>query len=151
VAHGQNIVLIMKDYFPTGMILKDFHGDMRLSSELPVEGEKAFGSFKDRLTQLPRHYLIHDLITGSFITVHRFISLVMKESMNYPEENYYALMNQVLKDEPGSDILLRPEFEKLLLNKVRFKIGYGDSDERPLPILGGPLKNPIAHYKEISL
>ncbi len=148
VAHGQNIVLILKDNFPSGMILKDFHGDMRLSSELPYAGENAFGHFKDKLTILPRHYLIHDLITGSFITVHRFISLVMKESMNYPEKNYYALMNDVLKNEPGSEVLLRPEFEKLLLNKVRFKIGYGDSDERPLPILGGPLKNPIALNKE---
>lgn len=146
VAHGQNIVLILKDYFPTGMILKDFHGDLRLSSELPAAGEEAFGEVKDVLTSLPPHYLFHDLITGSFITVHRFISLVMKETMKFDEEKYYGLIHDVLKSHPGAEKLLRPEFEKLLLNKVRFKIGYGDSDERPLPMLGGPLKNPI--YKE---
>lgn len=143
VAHGQNIVLVLKNDFPTGMILKDFHGDMRLSNELPDE---AFKEFSDKLTTLPPHYLIHDLITGSLITVHRFISLTMKESMNYPEETYYRLMASVLKNEPGSHMLMRAEFEKLLLNKVRFKIGYGDSDERPLPMLGGPLGNPLYEY-----
>lgn len=143
VAHGQNIVLVMKNHFPTRMILKDFHGDMRLSNELPHE---AFRDFTDRLTTLPPHYLIHDLITGSLITVHRFISLVMKESLNFSEEHYYKIMASVLKPEPGSHILLRAEFEKLLLNRVRFKIGYGDSDERPLPMLGGPLGNPLYEY-----
>jgi aerobactin synthase len=146
VAHGQNIVLILKNNFPSGMILKDFHGDLRLSSVLPEQGEKVFGTLKTSLTSLPPHYLIHDLITGSFITVHRFISLVMKETMNVNEETYYGLIREILKSEPGAEKILRPEFEKLLLNKVRFKIGYGDSDERPLPMLGGPLKNPI--YKE---
>lgn len=143
VAHGQNIVLILKNDFPTGMILKDFHGDMRLSNELPHE---AFREFETSLTTLPPHYLIHDLITGSLVTVHRFISLVMKESMNFSEETYYQIMASVLKDEPGAHMLMRAEFEKLLLNKVRFKIGYGDSDERPLPMLCGPLGNPLYEY-----
>lgn len=144
VAHGQNIVLILEDNKPKGMILKDFHGDLRLSNELPVDGKKAFGDLTDKVTTLPPHYLIHDLITGSLITVHRFISLLMKVSMNFSEEKYYGIMAQVISIEPGADKLLRPEFEKLLLNRVRFNIGYGDSETRPLPMLGGPLKNPLA-------
>jgi len=30
------------------------------------------------------------------------------------------------------------------INRARFRIGYGDSNERPLPDLGEPLMNPLA-------
>lgn len=146
VAHGQNIVLILKNHFPHGMILKDFHGDLRLLEQLPPAGEKAFGEFSE-LTRLPKHYLIHDLITGSLVTVHRFISLVLKET-GFEEQKYYSIMTSVIEKEPGSELLLREELERVLLNKVRFNIGYGDSAERPLPILGNNLINPLAKTEE---
>lgn len=150
VAHGQNIVLILKNNFPSGMILKDFHGDLRLLDKLPAKGEAFFGGFTT-LTRLPSHYLIHDLITGSLVTVHRFISLAMKESTGFSEKKYYNIMTSVISKGPGSEHLLRKEFERVLLNKVRFNIGYGDSAERPLPILGNNLKNPLATSEEVHL
>jgi aerobactin synthase len=152
VAHGQNVVLILRDSFPAGMILKDFHGDLRLSTKLPELGEKYFGAFKDELTTLPPHYLIHDLITGQLITVQRFISAVMQESNSLNESEYYSLMAQVLQkhNRPEAD-LFAETFERLLLNKVRFKIGYADSDQRPLPVLGTTLKNPLFPFKRAQL
>lgn len=151
VAHGQNIVLILKDHKPYKMILKDFHGDLRLSSELPQKSQVFFEAVAKDITRLPEHYLIHDLITGHFVTVLRFISAVMKESEGLEEKIFYSLLSEVIqnyKNTRASKIsesvdLLRPEISRVLLNKVRFSIGYGDSDVRPLPILGSPLNNPL--------
>lgn len=150
VAHGQNIVLILENNFPTGMILKDFHGDLRLLDKLPQKGEAYFGEFTT-LTRLPSHYLIHDLITGNLVTVHRFISLVFKEVSDFEEKEYYAIMTSVIAKAAGKEHLLRKEFERVLLNKVRFNIGYGDSSERPLPMLGNNLINPLMTSEEVRL
>ncbi|WPU64103.1 IucA/IucC family protein [Peredibacter starrii] len=151
VAHGQNIVLILKDHRPHRMILKDFHGDMRLLNELPEVSQKFFSALQKDITKLPPHYLIHDLITGHFVTVLRFISAVMKESEDMEEGRFYGILSDVIElykkshqVEVDSQIdLLQPQISRVLLNKVRFNIGYGDSDARPLPILGSPLNNPL--------
>lgn len=39
--------------------------------------------------------------------------------------------------------IFKPEIEKICVNRVRFKIGYGDSDQRPLPEIGEPIANPL--------
>ena len=39
--------------------------------------------------------------------------------------------------------LLRPEMERVCINRVRFRIGYADDAQRPLPELGQPLNNPL--------
>ena len=150
VAHGQNIILVLKDFIPTGMILKDFQGDLRLSSEQPEKGKAYFKDVEAQMTKLPPQYLIHDLITGHFITVLRFISEVLKESDAFPEEDFYQILGQELsaylkdKNVPDSQNLLKASFQRVLLNKVRFSIGYADSSLRPLPLLGGELLNPMA-------
>ncbi len=154
VAHGQNIVLKLKDSKPAGMILKDFQGDLRLSSELPDLGLQYFKESGAHLTRLPPHYLIHDLITGHFITNLRFISEVMQESDGLDEKEFYTILSDVIFDyaqdkniDPRQD-LLNPTISRVLLNKVRFNIGYSDSAQRPLPILGTDLKNPLALARE---
>lgn len=149
VAHGQNIILTLKNYVPTKMILKDFQGDLRLLKNLPPDGEKYLGSIASQLTRLPANYLIHDLITGHFITVLRFISETMQESDNLTEKEFYQILSKELqayskdKNIAPEQNLLAPTFERVLLNKVRFSIGYSDSAARPLPMVGGALKNPM--------
>lgn len=154
VSHGQNIILKMKDMKPVGMILKDFQGDLRLSTELPKLGKKYFHESGAHLTRLPPHYLIHDLITGHFITNLRFISAVMQESEGFPENVFYQILSGVIqeyvsdKEIDQRQNLLSPTLSRVLLNKVRFAIGYSDSAQRPLPILGTDLKNPLAFAGE---
>lgn len=149
VAHGQNIILKLKDYTPVGMILKDFQGDLRLNQELPAAGKKYFSEIENELTKLPAHYLIHDLITGHFITVLRFISEVMEESDKIAEKDFYQILSSeiknYIKDKTINDnqTLLAPTIPRVLLNKVRFAIGYSDSALRPLPMVGSDLKNPL--------
>ncbi|KHD89646.1 MAG: siderophore biosynthesis protein IucC [Bdellovibrio sp. ArHS] len=157
VAHGQNVVVRLKNHTPTGIFLKDFQGDLRLSQD-----SKVLSEFD--LTRLPKHYLIHDLLTGHLVTVLRFISETLQECDMYPEDEFYALLGQCLQ-KYGQDNaaltnapdfqsidLLQEKFHRVLVNKVRFKIGYADSAERPLPILGDDLINPIARsLKKVSV
>jgi aerobactin synthase len=149
VAHGQNVILMMKDFVPSGMILKDFQGDLRLSEELPKKGLEKFNEVKSSLTILPSHYLIHDLITGNFITVLRFISAVAQESEQLSEKNFYGTLSEVIQEYvhgrniPETQNILAKTFPRVLLNKVRFSIGYSDSSARPLPMVGSALLNPL--------
>lgn len=161
VSHGQNIILKLKKFKPEGLFLKDFQGDLRLSSQAPQEIKNIFA---DHLDQLPPNYLIHDLVTGHFITVLRFISEVLQESDRFSEKEFYQILaetiqeyNTVNKVTAPTQNLLEEKIARVLLNKVRFKIGYADSAERPLPLLGDDLMNPLIfskyqnNYKNIYL
>jgi aerobactin synthase len=155
VAHGQNIILKLRNYLPNGMMLKDFQGDLRLSQKMPEKGARYFKSLEDRLTKLPPDYLIHDLVTGHFVTVLRFISGAMEESNSFPENKFYQILSEVvqnyLKDKNISDQqnILSKIIPRVLLNKVRFSIGYSDSAQRPLPMVGSELKNPLFSEKQV--
>lgn len=152
VAHGQNIVLKLRDFMPVGMWLKDFHGDLRLSAEESELQKKFLSSVASHLDRLPPHYLIHDLVTGHFLTVLRFVSVVLEESDGFSESEFYRILSECVHSyiekhalahvNERTDILSE-KFHRVLLNKVRFRIGYADSAERPLPMLGEDLKNPL--------
>lgn len=148
VAHGQNIVLRLKNFVPTGMFLKDFQGDLRLADDVPHEA--AFGL--QHLDRLPRAHLIHDLITGHFSTVLRFISGTLMQCDNFPEVDFYRLLTRQIENylcenwdnhAPSHSDILRPALERVLVNKVRFNAGYADSAERLLVTLGKELRNPL--------
>ncbi|MBO9665242.1 MAG: siderophore biosynthesis protein IucC [Bdellovibrio sp.] len=151
VSHGQNIVLKLKDSQPAGVILKDFQGDLRLSKKSPLVEQSA--NLAKHLLQLPPNYLIHDLYTGHFVTVLRFISEVLKECDGFSEYEFYQILGESLRDylsTSGFGVnmddslnLLAEKMPRVLVNKVRFKIGYADSAERPVPMVGDELLNPI--------
>lgn len=151
VSHGQNIVLRLKQHRPVGLIIKDFQGDLRLSKDSVLLKEAP--EIAKHLVQLPANYLIHDLFTGHFVTVLRFISEVLFESENYSEYEFYKTLGEVIRDylsTTGKNLnvddsvdLLAEKMPRVLVNKVRFKIGYADSAERPVPMVGDELLNPV--------
>lgn len=146
VAHGQNIVLRLKNFIPMGIFLKDFQGDLRLADHM----DSPLRNFD--LDSLKPEFLIHDLITGHFVSVLRFVSATLFESQGFSEKGFYQILSNVLQSylqktdhgavEPAQD-LLRAPYQRVLLNKVRFAIGYGDRTQRPLPMLGTELRNPL--------
>jgi len=83
------------------------------------------------------------------VTVLRFVSEVMQESDGLPEIEFYEILASVLSEYlEGKTIdpelnFLNESVHRVLLNKVRFKIGYGDSSERPKPLVGIDLVSPI--------
>ncbi len=156
VAHGQNLILILSENKPKGVILKDFQGDLRLSTESSHLNNSALSS----LTTLPPEYLIHDLITGHLVTVLRYVSRSMEEAGLLEEKSFYQILNQSiskyieieLEDAPiGAVNLLREEFEKLQVNKVRFEMGYQETSGSPKPLVGKNIKNPIVRFGNGSI
>lgn len=145
VAHGQNVMVKLKDNFPVGLVIKDFQGDLRFSQEKSSH----YGEMFNEVDVLPSHYLIHDLITGHFITLMRYLSAILNDESIITEEDFYKVMgNEVERYHQNNKVdpsisLLRHEFERVLVNKVRFVIGYSDSAARPKPMLGTMLKNPL--------
>lgn len=151
VAHGQNTILKLKNSIPSGLIVKDFQGDLRLNENLPTETRRQFSaSTIDKLDFLPAEHIIHDLITGHFVSVLRFISQALYLSHRYQEKKFYHLLGSIISDyenkyptKSNTPSLLTRNFQRVLLNKVRFEIGYQDSAQRPKPQLGNPLLNPL--------
>nr|BDT29056.1 siderophore biosynthesis protein IucC [Bacteriovorax sp. HI3] len=160
VSHGQNIILKMKNYAPVGIILKDFQGDLRLSNDSVLNTRADFKELAARLDKMPKEYLIHDLLTGHLVTVLRFVSEVMEESDGFPEIDFYQILAEVVENYineysvPNELSFLNEKIHRVLVNKVRFKIGYGDSSERPKPMVGVDLLNPLylglKHKEEIN-
>lgn len=149
VAHGQNTIVILKNGAPQKLIIKDFHGDFRMASNSKHINED-FGVSLDTLVP---EYLIHDLITGHFVTVLRYFSRVVEENLDYKERDFYHLLGRVISNyQAGKNIseninLLRVEFEKVLVNSVRFVAGYSETAQRLKPMLGNNIKNPLLSDK----
>ncbi|AKE51683.1 IucA/IucC family protein [Kangiella geojedonensis] len=153
IAHGQNVVVYFKNAIPSAIAIKDFHGDLRLlDAELPEQAALA-PEAKALLTKLPKEHLVHDLLTGHFISVYRFLSPLVAEQTEVAEETFYQLLAEQIDAYQQSQPqyserfewfdLFRPQVERICLNNVRFDIGYQDNAERPLPKLGSDLTNPI--------
>lgn len=153
VAHGQNLTLVVESGVPKRLALKDLQGDLRIVDEDFPELESLPGNIKQVLTRLPAAYLLHDLQTGHFITVLRYFSALLQEQKLISESVFYQVLASVIKEYQLSYPQLQPRFrqfdlltdkiKRVCINRVRFKQGYGDSDERPLPTLGSDIPNPL--------
>lgn len=148
VSHGQNIMLVMENYRPKKLVLKDFQGDFRFSTKAPQNTIELFGEAYQKITKLKPEHLIHDLYTAHFVTLLRYVGMTLSLENVISEKDFYTTISQevsLYENSFGSEIsLLKQYFEKILVNSVRFKIGYGDSMERPLPLLGQQILNPLS-------
>lgn len=153
VAHAQNLTLVLRDDLPQRVLLKDFQGDLRLvdrdfpeQADLPAEALAV-------LDRLPAEYLIHDLFTGHFVTVLRYLSAQLRADAGLGETRFYAVLAEVLRGYQHAHPelaerfalfdLFRARIERVCINRVRFNVGYADSAERPVPMVGGDLDNPL--------
>lgn len=147
VSHGQNIILVLKNNIPHKVIIKDFHGDLRISNT----SSHLHNYISNSLDKLEAGHLIHDLITGHFISVLRYVSRIMEEEVLLEESIFYKELGNVIHDYNNSiniDIsnevnLLKDNFEKILVNKIRFIEGYGEIQNRLKPKLGNVISNPL--------
>ncbi|MBE8575002.1 hypothetical protein IQQ51_05055 [Vibrio sp. OPT18] len=74
-------------------------------------------------------------------------------ALGFEEIDFYRLLRRVIQayKEQHSHLeerfnqfdLMTPQIDKICINRVRFKIGYGDTNERPLPDIGKPINNPL--------
>lgn len=144
IAHGQNITLAMKEGVPQRVLLKDFEGDMRLVKEAFPEMDSLPQEVRDATSRLSADYLIHDLQTGHFVTVLRFISPLMVR-LGVPERRFYQLLAAVLSDYMNKHpqmaerfalfSLFRPQIIRVVLNPVKLtgRTGWRQSHAAELP------------------
>ncbi|MEW5250178.1 IucA/IucC family protein [Microbulbifer sp. 2201CG32-9] len=157
VAHAQNITLVLRADRVVRVLLKDFQGDLRLAqgdfpdrADLPPEALAA-------LDQLPPSHIFHDLFTGHFVTVLRYLSAQLMAETGLHELDFYGVLARVLRRYQNAAVLQDPQMtqrfhqfnlfrqyvERVCINRVRLRQGYDDSAARPVPIIGGKLHNPL--------
>ncbi|VEI65130.1 Aerobactin synthase IucC [Serratia quinivorans] len=152
IAHGQNITLVMKDHVPQRVLLKDFQGDMRLVDKDFPEAATLPKVVKDVTVRLSADYLIHDLQTGHFVTVLRFISPLM-QACGVSEARFYQLLAQVLEGYMARHPemaerfalfdLFKPQIIRVVLNPVKLTYSEQDGGSRMLPNYLQDLDNPL--------
>ncbi|MCA9696654.1 MAG: hypothetical protein KC431_03935, partial [Myxococcales bacterium] len=150
IAHGQNLGLVLRDSRPTAMILRDFHGDLRRCEAVEFADDDPLAA----LTALPDAHAVHDLYTGYFVSVLRFVGPLLERSVGLAERELLTLLRRALeryRDEHpqlGRRLealdLLRPTMARICLNRARLRPGHGSGSQRPLPVLGPPIINPLA-------
>ncbi|WBV24124.1 aerobactin synthase IucC [Pantoea piersonii] len=152
IAHGQNVTLVMKDAIPQRILLKDFQGDMRLVDKDFPEAASLPAAVKDVTARLSADYLIHDLQTGHFVTVLRFISRLTLQS-GIDEPHFYRLLastvQQYMAQHPemaerfAMFDLFRPQIIRVILNPVKLTFSEHDGGSRMLPDYLTDLDNPL--------
>lgn len=154
VAHGQNVGLVLREDRPERGIVKDVHGDLRLVDEPLPELDALPPATADAVKRLPPEHLLQDLFTGHLVTTLRFISPLVEAQLGVPETRFYSLLARRLEAYQDS----RPELEdrfamfdifqdpidKVLVNRVRLRSGFGQDAQRPEPTFGTPIPNPLA-------
>ncbi|MCY0993800.1 hypothetical protein OV203_42070 [Nannocystis sp. ILAH1] len=147
IAHGQNLGLVLRGGLPTAILLRDVHGDVRRVADDGFDHEAALRGLK----ALPANQIVHDLYTGYFVSVLRFVAPLCERGFGLPEREFLRLLSRALRDYCDSVPrettarfdLFRPEMERICLNRARLRIGHGGGATRPLPALGPPLHNPL--------
>ncbi|WP_375320174.1 IucA/IucC family protein [Aliivibrio logei] len=152
IAHGQNVTLVMEDAQPKRILLKDFQGDMRFIARDIPEQEGLAPLIKEVTVSLPEELIIHDLQTGHFVTVLRFISPLV-ETLGLPETKFYQLLGLRIKAyvEAYPDYqdrferldLFKPKILRIGLNLAKFRHSTDSSASRMLPDMDDQLDNPL--------
>lgn len=153
IAHGQNITLILEDFAPKGVALKDLQGDADLVDlDFPEAGDLG-PEIKAILLRRPAAHLQQHLQTGHFASVLRFLSDALETHDGFPEIRFYSALARSIRRYQGAHPelgerfalfdLFTAEVPRICINRVRLAIGYGDANRRPAPSLGTSLDNPL--------
>jgi siderophore synthetase component len=140
--HGQNTVLVLKDYVPERTIMKDFVDDVNISDQPFPELEVLSENLKQVLRSEAPEGLTQFIFTGLFICHFRYLSNILEEIEGFSEHHFWSIVREEiisyqqrfphLHDRFQLFDLLRPTFTKLTLNRNRmFDYGYGDGEDRP--------------------
>jgi aerobactin synthase len=92
-------------------------------------------------------------LTGHFVTTLRFLSEALRDEGLTEEPRFYGLLAGVLRRYQARhpELTARfalfdvfaPNLHRVCINRVRLAIGYSDAAQRPVPIVGSPLENPL--------
>lgn len=150
--HGENTILVMKDYIPQRIIIKDFVEEIVLTEEskakLPEDLVDVLREIEDELAPL-------FILSGIFDAVFRYLSNVFHTYIGFEEQEFWSMVaNTILEfQDENPELALKyskfdlfvPEFTRVCINRVRLLThGYNESTDVPVPELIGTLVNPVA-------
>lgn len=150
--HGENTIMVMKDYIPQRIIIKDFVEEIVLTEEskatLPEDLLGVLREIDDELAPL-------FILSGIFDAVFRYLSNIFHSYIGFEEQDFWknvaATILEFQKENPELAAkyekfdLFVPEFIRVCINRVRLLThGYSESTGVPVPELIGTLVNPVA-------
>ncbi|WP_158795778.1 IucA/IucC family siderophore biosynthesis protein [Pedobacter sp. L105] len=150
--HGENTILVMKDYIPQRIIIKDFVEEIVLTEEskakLPEDLVNVLREIDDELAPL-------FILSGIFDAVFRYLSNIFHSYAGLDETVFWKSVadtilafqteNPELSSKYEKFDLFVPEFTRVCINRVRLLThGYSESTDVPVPEMIGTLINPVA-------
>ncbi|MFE4131751.1 IucA/IucC family protein [Peribacillus sp. YIM B13482] len=140
--HGQNTILVLKDYKPHRLAIKDFVDDVNVSDQPLPELRSLPDDLRKVLRSETPEGLVQFIFTGLFICHFRYLStLLMKRSL-LDENAFWEGVAQtihthqkkfpMLQDRFDTFNFFAPKLTKLCLNRNRMlQYGYSDGEDRP--------------------
>ena len=155
--HGQNTILVLKDYKPHRLAVKDFVDDVNISDQPFEELSTLTDDLKKVLRSEPPEGLTQFIFTGLFICHLRYMSSVLERSNLMDEETFWSKLADSIQayqsrfPELSERFHLfdffKPELTKLTLNRNRMvDYGYGDGDDRPHASEFGKVANALHQF-----
>jgi siderophore synthetase component len=152
--HGQNTILILKDYQPERLAVKDYVDDVNISDQPFPELEGVTEELRKVLRSEPPEGLTQFIFTGLFICHLRYMSNVLVRNEIIEETAFWSHLADSIEayQERFSHLeerfklfdFFKPELTKLCLNRNRMvDYGYGDGDDRPHASEFGKVKNAL--------
>lgn len=140
--HGQNTIVVLKNYEPHRLIMKDFVDDVNVSDQQLPELEDLPEDLKQVLRCEPPEGLVQFIFTGLFICHFRYLSDLLDRENLLAEHTFWKMTVETIEayqkrfPELAGRFelfnLFQPAMVKLCLNRNRMlDYGYGDGEDRP--------------------
>jgi siderophore synthetase component len=150
--HGQNVILILKNYVPTRIALQDFVGDILINEEGKKKLPQEFIENMFVASPNPENAPLTILI-AVFDAFFRYLSDIMVTAADYPEESFwncvYDIITEYQDEHPELQEMFEkydlfiPEFKRLIFNSRRLFNGYEETSGFPHMKKSGFIPNPL--------
>lgn len=152
--HGQNAILVLKNYRPHRLALKDFVDDVEVSAHPLPELASLPPKLKQVLPRKTPEELCQLFLVDLCLCQFRYLSDLLDAHFNYPEQLFWFQLRQAilayqrrfpeLEERFKLFDLLVPSLTKLCLNRNRlFTYGYSDHSNRPHTAAFGKVSNAL--------
>ncbi len=156
--HGENTILVLKNFVPHRLAMKDFVDDVNISRHPLPELESLPQELKAVMLTEPPEGLCQFIFAGLFICHHRYLSDLLETHHNYPERTFWQQVRARILNyqhrfpelQARFELfnLLAPQFTKLCLNRNRLlTYGYADDGDRPHAAAFGKVTNALAEVE----
>lgn len=154
--HGENTILVIQDYVPVRIIIKDFVEEIVLTQDGKAEAPE---EARNILRDIDDEYASLFILSGVFDGVFRYLSNIFHSYVGLDEKIFWRNVAEVidgyqnehpeLKSRYENFDLFVPEFIRVCINRVRLlTYGYSEEASIPVPEVCGTLVNPAAENRK---